>query len=119
MMERSGEMSSKNQDLGHSVIKAFMNFKHAEIKSFQIPGYSKSETRFIFILSRGLKSRGPKIRVSDLGHMLRISKPSVTQMIQSLEGKGLIKRVQNPEDKRSMYVELTEVGAGVSEKNAR
>ncbi|MBC8923503.1 MarR family transcriptional regulator, partial [Escherichia coli] len=80
------------------------------------PGYSKSETRFIFILSRGLKSRGPKIRVSDLGHMLRISKPSVTQMIQSLEGKGLIKRVQNPEDKRSMYVELTEVGAGVSEK---
>ncbi|HAC1859309.1 TPA_asm: MarR family transcriptional regulator, partial [Listeria monocytogenes] len=59
---------------------------------------------------------GPKIRVSDLGHMLRISKPSVTQMIQSLEGKGLIKRVQNPEDKRSMYVELTEVGAGVSEK---
>ncbi|MBC8923129.1 MarR family transcriptional regulator, partial [Escherichia coli] len=25
MMERSGEMSSKNQDLGHSVIKAFMN----------------------------------------------------------------------------------------------
>ncbi|GAB3961669.1 hypothetical protein GCM10027614_85220 [Micromonospora vulcania] len=37
-------------------------------------------------------------------------------MIQSLEGKGLIKRVQNPEDKRSMYVELTEVGAGVSEK---
>lgn len=116
MIERSGEMSSKNQDLGHSVIKAFMNFKHAEIKSFQIPGYSKSETRFIFILSRGLKSRGPKIRVSDLGHMLRISKPSVTQMIQSLEGKGLIKRVQNPEDKRSMYVELTEVGAGVSEK---
>lgn len=60
MIERSGEMSSKNQDLGHSVIKAFMNFKHAEIKSFQIPGYSKSETRFIFILSRGLKSRGPK-----------------------------------------------------------
>ncbi|HCQ5133870.1 TPA: MarR family transcriptional regulator, partial [Listeria monocytogenes] len=25
MIERSGEMSSKNQDLGHSVIKAFMN----------------------------------------------------------------------------------------------
>lgn len=116
MIERSGEMSSKNQDLGHSVIKAFMNFKHAELKSFQIPGYSKSETRFIFILSRGLKSKGPKIRVSDLGHMLRISKPSVTQMMQSLEGKGLIKRVQNPEDKRSMYVELTDVGAAVSEK---
>lgn len=57
MIERSGEMSSKNQDLGHSVIKAFMNFKHAEIKSFQIPGYSKSETRFILFYLVGLKQR--------------------------------------------------------------
>lgn len=60
MIERSGEMSSKNQDLGHSVIKAFMNFKHAEIKSFQIQvTVNLKQDLFLFYLV-GLKAEGQK-----------------------------------------------------------
>lgn len=100
----------EQQNLGNSVIKAFMDFKKAEMSNFMIDGLGKSETRFLFMLFHAGEHHGKKIRGSDLGKMLRISKPSVTQTLQSLESKNLVERVQNPEDKRSTHIILTEKG---------
>ncbi|WP_163655643.1 MarR family winged helix-turn-helix transcriptional regulator [Listeria sp. PSOL-1] len=89
-----------------------MNFKRAELLGFHFEGYTRAEIRFLFILFHGLKKDKSKMgmKVSDIGQLLRVSKPSVTQQINALEKKGLINRTQNPEDKRAVYLTFTEKG---------
>ncbi|WP_099224685.1 MarR family winged helix-turn-helix transcriptional regulator [Listeria costaricensis] len=105
-------MHEHPEDLGHSVIKAFMNFKRAEVLSFHFEGYTRAEIRFLFMLHHGLRENPNElgVKVANLGPMLHVSKPSVTQQINALEKKGLIKRIQNPEDKRAAYLQFTEKG---------
>lgn len=111
-------MYPSDEDLGHSVIKAFMNFKRAEMSSFQMDGYTKAETRFMFVLFHGVKMSDSDLGVSvaEIGKRLRISKPSVTQQINALEKKGLITRIQNPADKRAAYLNFTEKGRALTEE---
>lgn len=104
------KLKEERQDLGDSVVKAFIDFKRAEMSNMMIDGLSRSETRFLFVLFHAEKRHGKKLRSSDLGKRLRISKPSVTQTLQALENKGFVERLKNPEDKRSTYIVLTEKG---------
>ena len=48
------------------------------------------------------------IRQIDIEEHLSMTNPSVTGIIQNLEKKGLVQRVQNPDDKRSKLLKLTE-----------
>lgn len=50
------------------------------------------------------------LRASELGRHLRISRPGVSQMLKSLDGKGFIQRVQSKEDRRAVYVRMTAAG---------
>ncbi len=111
-------MYPSDEDLGHSVIKAFMNFKRAEMSSFHMEGYTKAETRFMFVLFHGVRMSHSELGVSvaEIGKRLHISKPSVTQQINALEKKGLITRIQNPDDKRAAYLNFTEKGRALTEK---
>jgi len=50
-------------------------------------------------------------RLSDLADRLRIANRSVTEVVDSLEGKGLVQRAPSPTDRRAVVVSLTESGA--------
>lgn len=45
-----------------------------------------------------------------------MTNPTVTGLIQKLEKSGFVKRVANPEDKRSKLLELTEYAESKREK---
>lgn len=111
-------MHNSEEDLGQSVVKAFMNFKRAELQNFKVPGLKRSETRFLFMLHQGLRHSDHEqgMKVSDATAILRVSKPSVTQQINALEEKKLIVRSQDPVDKRAAYIQLTEKGKEVVEQ---
>lgn len=47
------------------------------------------------------------IRQTDIEEMFSLTNPTVTGIIQNLEKKGLVQRVQNPNDKRSKLLCLT------------
>lgn len=49
-------------------------------------------------------------RLSDIADRLRIAPRSATEVIDSLEDKGLARRVPSPTDRRSVLVEPTESG---------
>lgn len=51
---------------------------------------------------------GMPIRQIDIEEHFSMTNPSVTGIIQNLEKKGLVQRVQNPDDKRSKLLKLTE-----------
>lgn len=48
------------------------------------------------------------IRQADIEVKFAMTNPTVTGIIQNLEKKGMVQRIQNPEDKRSKLLGLTE-----------
>lgn len=54
------------------------------------------------------RNKGKQIRQADIETHFSMTNPSVTGIIQNLEKKGLLQRVQNPDDKRSKLLKLTE-----------
>lgn len=49
-------------------------------------------------------------RLSDLADRLRIANRSVTEVVDSLESKGLARRAPSPTDRRAVVVSLTDEG---------
>lgn len=50
------------------------------------------------------------IRMKDLAAKMGVTTGTLTVMIDNLEKKGLVQRVQNPEDRRSYVIELSDDG---------
>lgn len=50
------------------------------------------------------------LQPSELGEVLKIARPTVTALVNSLEAKGLVTRRQGEEDRRVVLVELTAAG---------
>lgn len=61
-------------------------------------------------LCRGENEEKPGTKISDLSAATEMSKPGVSQMLNTLEDKGLIERVMTKSDRRVVYVRLTEQG---------
>lgn len=59
------------------------------------------------------------LRVCELAGRLGVEPPTVTRMIQRLEGCGLVVRWRDPDDARSFRVSLTEKGRSLEESVAR
>lgn len=58
----------------------------------------------------------PGIKISELSELLQIKTPSVSQMINTFEEKGYVKRVTTPNDRRVVYITLADEGKAVLEK---
>ena len=51
-----------------------------------------------------------KLRMSDLGAAAVLSREQISRVVSELERAGLVQRVPNPDDKRSSFATLTDVG---------
>lgn len=67
-----------------------------------------------FVMSR-IRKLGPPdgsgLRVSDIASSLGVTASSVTQIVTDLEGRGLVARTMDPQDRRVVRVSLTAEGA--------
>lgn len=52
--------------------------------------------------------RDKNIRQIDIENVFAMTNPTVTGILNNLEKKGLVERLDNPEDKRSKLISLTE-----------
>lgn len=62
-----------------------------------------------YILSY-LHYNGDKVLPSELGKMMKVTTPRVTAILNELEAQGLITRSISPEDRRNIYVMLSDKG---------
>src|SRR6201996_2107609 len=76
----------------------------AELSSLEI-----SAAQFIVIAALALADTAKS--ASDLCKGMSYDAGAMTRMIDRLESKGLIRRNRRPEDRRVVYIELTEEGA--------
>jgi DNA-binding MarR family transcriptional regulator len=71
--------------------------------------YGLSEGRFQ-ILIRLHHVDGGRLAMGELAEMLDVSPRTVTGLVDNLERDGLVKRVDAPADRRSVYAEITDPG---------
>jgi DNA-binding MarR family transcriptional regulator len=56
-----------------------------------------------------LDARGP-LRLSDLAAAEHVTAPTATRLVASLEERGLVRRQENPDDRRSVFLAVTASG---------
>lgn len=66
---------------------------------------TSSQFRILMIL---YKSPACSVRQADIEEVFSMTNPTVTGLIHKLEKNGLVERVENPKDKRSKLLALTE-----------
>lgn len=84
-------------------------------------GLSPHHARALEVIARGGAARGePAIdvppRLSLLAERLRIAPRSVTEVVDALEDKGLVRREPDPSDRRATVVRLSEDGERIAER---
>jgi DNA-binding MarR family transcriptional regulator len=68
-----------------------------------------SEGRFQILIRLQHQPDG-RMTMGDLAEMLDVSPRTVTGLVDNLERDGLVKRVDDPNDRRSVYAEVTDLG---------
>ena len=98
-----------NDPVELKLISSFFRMTHTPWARVPAPGLTNSETRILFTI-HGAARHDRQIRVRDISKELRVSSPTVTQHINSLESRGLVLREQSKDDKREVRLVLTELG---------
>ena len=62
------------------------------------------------------REKGERLTQRDLERILDISNPTLTGILNRLESKGLIVRVQCKHDTRSKYIEVTDKASGLDKE---
>lgn len=69
--------------------------------------YELSSTQFRTLMFLYYRCDNP-VRQIDIENVLAMTNPTVTGILNKLEKKGLVQRIENPNDKRSKLISLTE-----------
>lgn len=77
--------------------------------------YGLSEGRFQILVRLNHVESG-RLTMGDLAEVLDVSPRTVTGLIDNLERDGLVRRVDNPNDRRAVYAEITDAGKGILKK---
>ncbi len=93
------------------LMRAFRQLRHTNWKGKRpVEGCTHSETMMLYTLRRGEKHQGKGLKASELSESLRVSSPTVTQMVNVLEARGLLERGADSSDRRIVRICLTAEG---------
>ena len=91
------------------VVKLFREvvtlLKHTFTKGFEAYGITAPQGMVIGILC---KSKNTKIKISEVSAKLGLSNSTVSGIIDRLENQGIVERTRSEEDRRVVYVTLSE-----------
>lgn len=97
---------SQRQEL----LEALHKLRRASRIEFHGGGVSRGECFLLQQIAKSAKNGTPGVRISDLSVLARMSKPAVSQMLNALEDKKMVRRIMTKNDRRVVYVALTDDG---------
>ena len=87
------------------ITKLFGDYENQFIKGYEEEGFTARQIAYIDMINRlGNPNLG------EIAKSLKLSKPSVTAIVDKLANKGYIQKFQSDEDRRSFHVHLTTKG---------
>ncbi|MEH6941004.1 MarR family winged helix-turn-helix transcriptional regulator [Bacillus sp. JJ722] len=107
---------STSKEITNELIQAFLQFKKLDWQRKSITGNNPSEIRVLLCISNEAESSLNEIKVSEISKHLKVSTPSITQLLNKLEKDGLIKRRMDERDRRVVLVKLTSQGDVVAQE---
>lgn len=110
-------MESRISPLARELMITFRRFQHRGKKNHRGPmaGRKQSEGMLLMVLRGHVDHGEPGIMVSELGRILDVTSPTVTQLIKGLESDGLVARSPDPVDRRAVRITLTDEGVRVTD----
>lgn len=102
-----------NKDIKPTTLKlmrAFRAFHKSGWQERSISGCKPSEIRVLFCVKHGAKSGASAMKVSEISKLLRVTSPTVTQLLKGLESNGFIERHVDLLDRRAVEIKLSEKG---------
>jgi Transcriptional regulators len=96
-----------------ALIQAFHKLRRPQTWRPMMTQISRGEFFMLHIISHRSREASPEkpgAKITDLSIAAEMSKPAVSQMLNSLEDKGMIERIMTKNDRRVVYVCLTEKG---------
>ena len=105
MTTTHGSAGDRNDRTAVDLIVAASRFTR---RAGRVPGFTYAAAAWRVLAE--LEQRGA-MRISDLVHLQRITQPTMTALVQRLEGEEWVTREPDPDDGRATLVRLTELGA--------
>jgi DNA-binding MarR family transcriptional regulator len=96
---------------------AFMSFRKAMRPPRTVAGRTPGEVHTLLVLHHATTHcppGAPGLSVTEVSKVLRVTSPSITQMVNVLEGDGLVVRAADPTDRRAIRLSLTSSGLVVA-----
>ena len=103
---------------GEKIYQTMQKFHKLGISSKFSGEMPRSEIMMLKVINLDT-SKTEGVTISALSERLKISKSAVSQMINVLEDKGYVERITTKNDRRIVYVRLTEIGEQSLEKSLR
>jgi DNA-binding MarR family transcriptional regulator len=101
---------------------AFMGLRKAMRQPRTVAGRTPGEVHTLMVIHHATShssSDAPGLSVSEVSKVMRVTSPSITQMVNVLEGDGLVERCTDPTDRRAIRLRLTPSGLVVAEQAGR
>lgn len=109
------KMADIESTTSQKLLKSFMQFRKIGWHDKKIAGYNPSEFKVLATLKQAGNEMDREMKVSDISQILKVTPPTVTQILNILEKDGLVERTMDPEDRRVVKVKLTPAGIEATE----
>jgi DNA-binding MarR family transcriptional regulator len=106
------KIDENNEKLVQELLMSFRQFPKMMMKR-NITGQKKSEVMVLLCIKKSNKS---EMKVSEISKRLHVKAPTVTQLVNELEEKGLVERITRTSDRRAVWIKVTDAGEKVIEK---
>ncbi len=104
------EMDQNIKPTTLKLMRALREFHKSGWQERSIAGCKPSEIRVLFCVKHGMKPGASAMKVSEISKLLRVTSPTVTQLLKGLEAHGFIERHLDPLDRRVVDIKLSEKG---------
>ncbi len=107
-------MITRTDTTAEKLLRSFMQFHKASWHEHSVAGCTPSEIKVMFCVYKGMKHNNAIITVSEISKILRVTSPTVTQILKKLEANGFVERHADDVDRRVVRITLTDKGQEVA-----
>ena len=111
------EAQRELEETARNLMSVLLQMKKIHFKGKSQKGIKHSELFVLMFIGNHEKQGDDGIRVSELGRMLRVKTPTVTQAVSALENLGMLERSMDSTDRRAVIIRLTPKGRSFFEEN--
>jgi DNA-binding MarR family transcriptional regulator len=101
---------NKQEDIVNELLAVLQQIKRGHAGTMPKIPIRKSEMFTLMNIGSLMKKHPEGIKQGSLSQILNLAPPTVTPMINALEDNGYIERVGSKEDRRVVFIRLTEMG---------